>query len=173
MKKINVMSVIGLLLASAGAQAADDQSVEIVAFESINNSRANNYKAECKQIEKDAQERMNAFLSVNPDMNPSQVNVMTKFSYDFNYRGGPMGGFGGGLDYPQRIYSCALRVRLNDDTRKLSIAKSDVYYTGSGKYLPCKKLKSEIDKNPGVIYSEVNNNLIRCNVKPIILIEKK
>lgn len=170
MKKINLMSVMGIFLLSASAQAASDQSVEIEAFQSINNSRTNSYKAECKQIEKDAQERMNDFLSVNPDINPSQVNVMTTFSYDFNYRGGVMGG---GLDYPQRIYSCALRVRLNDDTRKLSIAKSDVYYTGRGKYLPCKELKSEIDKNPGVIYSEVNNNLIRCNVKPIILIEKK
>ena len=170
MKKINVMSVIGLLLASAGAQAADDQSVEIVAFETINNSHTNNYKEECKQIEKDAQARMNSFLSINTDLKPDQVNVMTKFVYDFSYRGGVMSG---GYEYPQRTYTCLLRIRLNDDSRKLKIAKSEVYYTGRGKYLPCQELKTEIDKNPGVIYSEVNNNLIRCNVKPIISIEKK
>jgi len=169
MKNIKLFSVMGLLLMGASAFAADDQYLEIQAFSVIDNGQIAKFKAKCDQIGKDAKSRMDAFLAANTDLESKDVNVSSKYEIEYDYRGGVTSS----VESMQRIQNCYLRVRLNSNSRKLNLAKSDVYFTGRGKLQPCLELKKEIDQNVNVIYSEVNRNLFRCNIKPIISIEKK
>jgi hypothetical protein len=169
MKNIKLFSSMGLLLVGAAAFAGSDQYVEVEAFSVVDNGQIAKFKSICEQIGKDANVRMDAFLAANPDLDSKDVNVNSKYEIQYDYRGGVMSASEG----MQRIQYCYLRVRLNDDSRKLSLGKSDVYFTGRGKRQPCLELKKEIDQNVNVIYSELNNNLFRCNVKPIISIDKK
>ena len=169
MKKMKLFSVVGMLFAGASAFAANDQYVEVEAFSVIDNGQIAKFKAQCDQIGKDANARMDAFLAANPDLEAKDVNVSSKYEIQYDYRGGVMTA----SESMQRIQYCYLRVRLNNDSRKLSLGKSEVYFTGRGKRQPCLELKNEIDQNVNVIYSELNNNLFRCNIKPIISIDKK
>ena len=158
--------MLGLVFIASKALASPDQLIEIEAFSRIDNGAASKYKAECNQIGKAAELRMDAFLKANPDVDPKQVNVSTKFFVDVESRGGVMT-----AHQPTWTQYCMLRVRLNDEKRKLTLGMSEVYYTGRAKLKPCMNLKTEIDQKVNVIYSEVNNNIFRCNIKPIISIE--
>ena len=169
MKNIKLFSWMGLLLVGAPAFAADDQAVEVEVFSVVDNGQIAKFKAKCDQIGKDAKSRMDAYLAANSDLESKDVNVSSKYEIQYDYRGGVMSSVEG----MQRIQYCFLRVRLNSDSRKLSVGKSDVYFTGRGKLQPCLELKKEIDQNVNVIYSEVNRNLLRCNIKPIISINQK
>jgi hypothetical protein len=169
MKKMKLFSVVGMLFAGASAFAANDQYVEVEAFSVVDNGQIAKFKSMCDQIGKDANARMDAFLAANPDLEVKDVNVSSKYEIQYDYRGGVMTA----SESMQRIQYCYLRVRLNNDSRKLSLGKSEVYFTGRGKRKPCLELKKEIDQNVNVIYSELNNNLFRCNIKPIISIDKK
>jgi hypothetical protein len=168
MKNIKLFSVMGLLLVGSTAFASDDQYLEVEAFSVIDNGQISKFKAMCNQIGKEAQGRMDAYLAANADLDAKDVNVSAKYEIDFI----PRGGISGNIGMDQRMQICNLRIRLNDATRKLSLGKSEVYFTGRGKAQPCRELKKEIDQSINVIYSEVNNNLFRCNIKPIISINK-
>jgi hypothetical protein len=168
MKKMNFIKVVGSLLVGINAFATADQFIEVEVFSALDNGRISKNKAECEAVEQSAKIRLDAFLKANPSLDPKQLNVSTKFVIDYDRRGG----IGGSIEPPQRIQSCLLRVRLNDDTRKLNLGKSQIYFTGRAKLPPCMELKNKIDQDVNVIFSQVNNNLLRCNVKPIISINE-
>lgn len=166
MKKNNLFKVVGILFVGFNAFATPDQSIEIEVFSALDSGNVSKNKADCDSIEQKANLRLDAFLKANPDLDPKQVNVSTKFEIDYDRRGG----IGGSIGQPQKIQYCFLRVRLNDEKRKLNLGRSEIYYTGRGKLTPCIELKNKIDQDLSIIFSQVNNNLLRCNVKPIISI---
>jgi hypothetical protein len=165
MKNLRLFSMIGLVLVGTSAFADEDQLLSLKVIQERSFMPTSSVAEDCKLIDQQLKERIAVFVASNAaEINVDQINGSAKYFMKKVTRGR------GSSDY---IHSCEMRVRLTNDTKRISAYESNMRYTGSGRVAACEAMKTEIDQSTKVIFSQIENGLFKCLVSPIVSIENK